>query len=42
MVKKISQVSLEKNNLDVDEIVSQKFLRENISEFSLEKKKEVR
>jgi hypothetical protein len=33
----ISEVSLEKNNLDVDEIVSQKFLGENISEVSLEK-----
>ena len=37
----ISEVSLEKNNLDVDEIVSQKFLGENISEVSLEKKKKV-
>ena len=33
----ISEVSLEKNNLDVDEIASQKFLGENISEVSLEK-----
>ena len=37
----ISEVSLEKNNLDVDEIASQKFLGENISEVSLEKKKKV-